>query len=259
MIETTPKAIKKRPLRNPGQALEEQLIDVLIGKALPWYTGAVFAAFLTHNEWTRWAISDSFRPVFFTVVGIIVIPIAAWKIRKAIATAKNLKTGLLGERYIGQYLQNSLLRNGYWVVHDIIDDAGNIDHVVIGPGGVFSVETKTRTKRKGENKVTYDGTKVLVNGLAPDRDPVVQAKAAAGSLQRILRDYTGTTVEIRPVVLFPEWYVESQPRGVETWVLNEKAFVKFVENEPERLSKEDVFRLAAALGRYVRDQEEKRK
>lgn len=70
--------------------------------------------------------------------------------------------------------------------------------------------------------------------------------------------YTGTTVEVRPVVLFPEWYVEAQPRGVETWVLNEKAFVKFVENEPERLSKEDVFRLAAALGRYVRDQEEKR-
>lgn len=66
-------------------------------------------------------------------------------------------------------------------------------------------------------------------------------------------------VEIRPVVLFPEWYVEAQPRGVETWVLNEKAFIKFVENEPTRLSKEDAFRFAAALGRYVRDQEEKRK
>ena len=255
--ESTP-AIKKRALRNPGQSLEEQIAQIVDEHVVVWYAAAFCVTFYTVIEWVRWTLSDRFHPLMFTSLAVVVLAIFARKFITARDNVRRLQTGLAGERHTGNYLQNSLLRNGYWLIHDIVDDAGNIDHAVIGPGGVFSVETKTRTKRKGENKVTYDGTQILVNGLAPDRDPVVQAKAAARSLQRILRDYTGTTVEVRPVVLFHEWYVEAQPRSAETWVLNEKAFVKFVENEPERLSKEDVFRLAAALGRYVRDQEEKR-
>lgn len=259
MSEVPMQAIKKKAMRNPGQSLEEQIDQVVNEQVVVWFAFAFCVVFYALTEWLRWAFSDHFHPVVFTVFAIIVLALFARRFVVARNHVRRLQTGLAGERYTGNYLQNRLLRSGYWVVHDVIDDAGNIDHALIGPGGVFSVETKARTKRKGENKVTYDGTQVRVNGMAPDRDPVVQAKASAKALQRILRDYTGATVEVRPVVLFPEWYVESQPRGVETWVLNEKAFVKFVENEPERLSRDDIFRFAAALGRYVRDQDEKSK
>lgn len=248
--------IKRRALRNPGQSLEEQIDQVIDEQVVVWYAFAFCVVLYAVVEWVRWALSDTFRPIMISVFAVIVLGIFVRKFLAARHTIKDLQTGLAGERYIGNYLQNRLLRSGYWVVHDIVDDAGNIDHALIGPGGVFSIETKTRRKRQGENKVSYDGTRVLVNGFAPDRDPVVQAKASAKSLQRILRDYTGMTVDVRPVVLFPDWFVEGQPRGVETWVLNEKAFAKFVENEPERLSKDDIFKLAAALGRYVRDKEE---
>ncbi len=214
-------AIRRKPLRNPGQSLERELDELLTSKGAPWVAAIVFVVMLAGYEWVRWAMRDRFHPVFLTVLAGIVVVFALRKVRQAIKLAKRIRTGLAGERYVGNFLQNWLLRKGYWVIHDIVDDAGNIDHAVIGPGGVFSVETKTRTKRKGENKVTYDGTQILVNGVPPDRDPVIQAKASAKSLQRVLRDYTGTTVDVRPVVLFPEWYVESQSRGIETWVLNE--------------------------------------
>src|SRR5436190_1851904 len=58
---------------------------------------------------------------------------------------------------------------GYVVFHDLPAERGkrkwNVDHVVVGPGGVFVLETKARPRRKAkwdqeENVVIYDG-KVL--------------------------------------------------------------------------------------------------
>jgi len=51
--------------------------------------------------------------------------------------------------------------------------------VLIGPAGVFTVETKTRTKPHGDARVTFRGEALLVAGFEPDRDPIVQARAQA--------------------------------------------------------------------------------
>ena len=68
--------------------------------------------------------------------------------------------------------------------------SGNIDHALIGPGGIFAIETKTISKpQSGKCEVSYDGNRVLVNGRAPDRDPIVQAKACARQLREMLADY----------------------------------------------------------------------
>src|SRR5207247_620058 len=130
----------------------------------------------------------------------------------------------------------------------------NIDHAVIGPRGVFAVEVKTHTKpAKGKPHVAYDGKRVLVNGFTPDRDPLNQARAEAKSLQHILTDRTGRTVSVRPVVLYPEWFVD-EPAGVDVWVLNETRFLGFIEHEPIQFTDEQVRELAYGLMRYVRDQ-----
>jgi len=137
------------------------------------------------------------------------------------------------------------------------NDGFNIDHVLIGPSGVFAIETKTRSKRSGNAKVRYDGNRVIVDGWEPDRDPVAQARACASRLREILLEHSGKAVFVRPVVIFPNWFVEGPNRKVETWVLNENAFLKFLEREPNVLETSESFQLAAALGRYVRDREER--
>lgn len=73
-------------------------------------------------------------------------------------------------------------------------------------------------------------------------------------MQQILERYTGRKVTVRAVVLFPGWWVEPQPRSVETWVLNQKAFIGFIQKEPAKLSQEESRALAEGLARYVRDQ-----
>jgi hypothetical protein len=83
----------------------------------------------------------------------------------------------------------------------------------------------------------------------------MQAQAAASRLEQILLEYTGKKVPVRSVVLFPGWYVNNQPKGVKTWVMNEKNLVGFIKHEDKKLELEEIHVLAAGLGRYVRDQQ----
>ncbi len=69
---------------------------------------------------------------------------------------------------------------------------------------MLTVETKTWSKpRRGEARITFDGEVLLAAGMAPDRDPVIQARAQAAWLRAMLSESTGRTFEVMPVVLFP--------------------------------------------------------
>jgi hypothetical protein len=48
---------------------------------------------------------------------------------------------------VGQYLE-TLRARGYRVLHDLIGDGFNVDHALIGPDSIFTVETKTYHKAR---------------------------------------------------------------------------------------------------------------
>jgi hypothetical protein len=247
--------IRDTPLRDPGQSLREQLQDRLLDSTMPWLFVAVMMIIIAAVEWVRWLTNAPYQPIQMTLIAACIAAFAGWRFYRALEELPSWKLGLKGERSVGQYLQAMLLPRQYVVIHDICIDDFNIDHVVIGPGGVFAIEVKTRSKpRRGDAKVTYDGERIFINGFESDRDPLIQARAGAKRLQEILERFTGRSVSIRPVVIFPNWFVDRQPPGVDTWVLNEKAFVGFLEREPEKLSKEDARMFAEGLARYVREQ-----
>jgi len=54
--------------------------------------------------------------------------------------------GAEGEEVVGQILE-SLVADGWQVIHDVSFGRGNIDHIVVGPGGLYTVETKSRRGR----------------------------------------------------------------------------------------------------------------
>lgn len=247
--------IRDEPLRDPGQSLREQVQVLILETAVPWLVVAAFAIIMAIAEWIRWLLNARYAPIPVTLIAAALTVFAAWQCNSAAARAKRLKLGLKGERSVGQFLQAMLLPRDYFVIHDICIDDFNIDHVAIGPGGVFAIEVKTRSKpRRGEANVNYDGERVVVDGYAPDRNPVAQARAGADRLQEILERKAGRKVPVRPVVLFPGRFVERQPPSVKVWVLNEKAFIEFVKNEPDSLSREESRVLFEGLAQYVRDQ-----
>jgi hypothetical protein len=94
----------------------------------------------------------------------------------------------------------------YFIIHDFPLPRGNVDHIVIGPTGVFVIETKGNV---GEVSIC-DGS-VRINGYRPDRDPVQQARNAARYVWASLREEVEAVAWVRAVVCFERaWLEKSQ-------------------------------------------------
>jgi hypothetical protein len=255
MKTDTKSPISLAPLRDPGQSLRERIEDYRHDEVMSWIVLTLFSCVYCAMEWARWIFSFPDFPTGATVVALLVGILAIYKIRRAVKELTFMVRGLKGEQHVGQLLQTELMPLGYYVIHDIVCEGFNIDHVLIGPGGVFSVETKVRYKpAKGNATVTYDGKKVLINGFESDRDPVVQAHASARRIKEILKEYSGSDAYVSGVVLFPGWFVTKIAKQADNTVMNDKMFITHVKNLPARLNEQTCRLLMASLARYVRTQ-----
>jgi hypothetical protein len=243
--------LKAKPLRMPGQSLQEE-INARVDKMLEYVILMSLALGIAGMEWFRWFFKSPPHPLALTSLAAIVWAYGIWKIVRTRRALKMLKQARDGEKVIGQSLER-LREKGYRVFHDIVGDGFNIDHVLIGPTGIYSIETKTISKpAKGACEVSYDGEKISVNGFTPDRDPIVQAKAQANWLHAFVKEAIGNTLDVRPIVLYPGWYVKPQPKGVKVWVLNPDALPGFIRNEKTFLDAKDVQSIEYCLATYSR-------
>ncbi len=164
------------------------------------------------------------------------------KIIKAIDARRRAKEGLAAEVITGQYLL-SLLGQGCLIFHDVPakndihknDKPFNLDHVVIGPYGVFMVETKSRKKPMGGKdsaKVDFDG-KVLKFPTHFESKPIDQAKSQAKWLSEYLSSNLGESIAVIPVLALPGWYVQNSisPIKSEVKVINPKNLNIFVQDK----------------------------
>ena len=245
--------LKSKPLRNPGQSLDEQIHDLIYDQISAPLFLAVIAVLFAGLEWLRYFRPHDPAPVVYSFGAILLVIYAAFRIYKAWPGLRALKLGRDGEKAVGQFL-DVLRERGYRVFHDVIGDSFNLDHVLIGPAGVFTVETKTYSKpMTGNPAVVLDGEKVLVNGFEPDRDPIVQARAQASWLRELLAESTGRNFEVTPVIVYPGWFVEyTGPKNRTIWVLNPKGRPAFLDHAPPQLSRDDVQLASFHLGRVVR-------
>ena len=244
--------LKAPPLRSAGQSLDEE-IHALVSEDVSSYAAIIaFSIMISGYEWLRWFTKLPHQPVGMTLV---MIPFAVYgfiKIYSCKRRLRILRQARDGEKAVGQYLE-ALREKGYRVIHDVVANGFNIDHVLIGPTGVFSIETKTISKPlKGKCEVSHLGDTITVNGYTPDRNPVVQAKAEATWLKEFIFESTGKSLKVRPVVLYPGWFITPQPKGSEVWVLNPKSLPGFLEHADRVLNPEDIRLINFHLARYQR-------
>jgi hypothetical protein len=206
-------------------------------------------------EWLDYFMPRPPQPWLFTAVALISVAYAVIRIVRAIPLAKALKLGVEGEQSVAFQL-DALRARGYQVFHDFIGAGFNVDHVLIGPAGVFTIETKTRTKPTvGEAKISYDGRSVRIAGWEPSRNPVIQARGQAAWLREMLRQHTETDLWVRSVVVFPGWWVdESANPTSDTWVLNPDLLPTYLERQPNVLSEETQHLFATHLRRIAEQQ-----
>jgi hypothetical protein len=244
--------LKDKPLRYAGQSIDEQIddqfLDVMYWVLLPCI-GIVF----TIVDWFRYLNPRPVSsPIPATVLAIIVTAIGVFKLIRIRRNVERLKMARDGEKLVAEGLQE-MIKQGATVLNDIQSDKFNIDHVVVSKNGIYLIETKTYSKpAKKEAKISFTDEKVFADGVLIDRNPIQQAKALAKWLQELLLQTTGKKFSIRPVVLFPGWFIEPMKRGQEVWILNPKALPAFISNESVSLKDPDIHLVAFHLSRYVR-------
>jgi hypothetical protein len=123
------------------------------------------------------------------------------------------RLGLDGEMATGEEL-NQLMLDGYRVYHDIPGANYNVDHVVVGPNGVFAIETKTHSKPASGHEARFDG-RVIHYPDRKDFKAVEQAQLNAKTLAEHLSHSIGRAIRVHPVVVLPGWCVKAtgKPNG----------------------------------------------
>lgn len=160
--------------------------------------------------------------------------------RKGLRRVESFFRGARGEERVASVLAR--LPDTYHVFHDFVAGSEHVDHVVAGPAGVFSVETKS-----WQGKVDVVEGHILVNGALPSRDPAAQAQREADQVRSALKrfGFGGTVV---PVVCFA-----SDTFGLGTAsvgavkVMNAGVMVDWFAAQPDAMPKSDLDRLVQLM------------
>ncbi|MFJ3302890.1 nuclease-related domain-containing protein [Streptomyces sp. NPDC086549] len=107
------------------------------------------------------------------------------------------RRGLAGERRVGAEL-NRLARRGWRVLHSIpLANNVDVDHLLIGPGGVFSINTKHH-----HNKAVWVGDDAVKVDHGKPAPYARKSRAEAKRVVRVLEHYSGFPVQVEPVLVF---------------------------------------------------------
>lgn len=113
-----------------------------------------------------------------------------WGLRRT----ENFYTGARGEERVSSILRD--LPDRYHVFNDFVARGVHVDHVVVGPPGVFAIETKC-----WNGVVTVEGNDVLVNGMKYRRSPLQQVLHEAALVKSELSKL-GWNGDVTPVLTF---------------------------------------------------------
>ncbi len=147
--------------------------------------------------------------------------------------------GATGEEQVGALL-DGLQWRGWRAIHDLSLGRGNVDHILIGPGGIFTVETKSHAGPVHVGRV---------HGAV-----LGQAQAQRRAIERA----TGAHVE--PLLVYSRAWVDrplSRRRGVR--IVPARMLLGYLERQPARLEEHEVEAACERVARAARAAAPKRR
>lgn len=220
-----------------------------------------------------WNINNFLKTNFslskLIVITLIVLPIALL-VYKPLEKKLDSKIdpyidGAIGEETVGKFL--SELSSDYYVIHDVQIEPGkgNIDHIVVAPSGIYTIETKNYSCRKVEHRNGH----LVIDGKVTDKNILTQARAEAMVVKDYLRKVSiGKNYFIQPLIVFISSFVDAKTfpkrnivnvKGVGVKVIPLKWLLDEITKGNERLDKLERSRIAAALNVKTSEAEEKLK
>lgn len=164
------------------------------------------------------------------------------------------KSGLSGEKRVERNLSNKL-SDEYSMYNDVLlkdgQRSGNIDHIVVGPTGIFVIETKNN-----QGVITYD--RYGWKGMGENKNPIFQVNKNMFRVKDVLKKcdvFTEKPPYLKSVVVFSNPKVNlkimSQPdygcivHQIKSF--EDPSLADLVKKEPERFSHEELGKIEQCL------------
>jgi hypothetical protein len=202
------------------------VVGILNRDLLPWMAGFVAGAFMA-----LWITFRDAPPRY----------VETWR------------EGAEGERKAEKALK-PLERDGWHVVHDLQNGRGNYDHIAVGPGGAYLLESK-----KLQGVVSVEGG---VPHLTRRHDPEqalifdrVRPRALAGAarLKSEIEQRTGHRIWVQAVVVFWSEFPEGLIEDDRCVFIDGSQLCSWLQNQPTRLTQAEVEKVSVGIETAAED------
>jgi len=260
---------KLRLLRGPGETQrrlvqksdEEGPLWVAVAAGMPVLVAAAMLQWLTRVPEVLQLGWLALTAVTFGATYWLAVRFFAAKTRES----GNRYLGYFGERIVAEHLE-PLKQEGWRIFHDVPargknGAAFNLDHIAVGPGGVYAIETKTR--RKGHARPGFDDHKVFFDGRdlvwpwGEDNHGLDQAERNATWLADFINAGTPDYANVQPVLALPGWFVEMKPmqESRACIVVNPRMLPEVLGREDRVITRQQIDAIAAKIEGLCRDVE----
>jgi hypothetical protein len=174
-------------------------------------------------------------------VATLVAVLVYW--RKGLRRVESFFRGARGEERVANVLAR--LPETYHVFHDFVAGGSPVDHVVVGPTGVFAVETKN-----WRGNVGLEDGHVLVDGRLADRSPLQQAIREADAVKDELGK-AGWTGTVTPVLCFAsDTFEKGNASAGAAKLINAKDISAWLCSLPESVAPSELERLVQLIAAH---------
>jgi len=192
-METSKESLSNRFAQVYGSPGEAPRVLGLLRAFWPLLLICFATGYLVRAGLPKPTLSQSHVGILFFLVAVAAAILLAWGDRRL----GNFLKGAKGEEWVAHEL--AFLSSEYTVFNGLRFGGGkqNFDHIVVGPVGVFVVETKN-----WKGSVEFHDGKLYAGGKEPSRPPLKQVKAATAELVAFLDDSGLGGIPLHSVLCF---------------------------------------------------------
>lgn len=178
------------------------------------------------------ASADWVEIIGLVIFSLLLLLFVGLRLLRTVAV-RNMMRLVHESRLATRRVLDPLLKEKYRVFHDVVGDQFSIDHLVVGPKGVFAIQTHAKPvaankQRPDDCIVTYNGRELFFP-KGSDHAVVENAQLNAEKLSQWLSGKTEEPVAVRAIISLPGWTVRrTSSEGIP--IINPKQFASLFEH-----------------------------
>lgn len=216
---------------------DEQQLPVLLIMFAFWIVCAV--------EWTQRLVGTIPDPRFWTVLSLVITLYGGVQVFRLRLRSHSSTPRVSGEKEVARIL-HQIRGKGFVAFHNLPGAERNIDHVVIGPSGVYAIETKARS---GSGTIDYRSDDELIfAGRIKDGWPLRHARASASAVQTRLNHGLPEAYAVKPLLVFlGDWDIHRHGKNLAVDVMTLDQLAEYFDQQKPALTGQEIAAISSCF------------